>query len=99
MNVHEACSYKLLPNAGVALTTRLTFRNAKGGRSTSVRVIPGWSIGRLYPKAETALLVRLRPGQVAQRVATRTIPRAPKLWQELKAGGIKCASTYTYEFP
>lgn len=97
--MHEVCSYKLLPGAGVALTTRLTFRNAKGGRSTSVRVIPGWNIGRLYPKAETALLVRLGPGQIARRVVTRTIPSAPRLWQKLKARGIKCASTYTYDVP
>ncbi len=63
VNVNEVCSSKLLPGAGVMLTTKLTFRNAKGGRSTSVRVIAGWNIGRLYPKAETALVVRLGPGR------------------------------------
>jgi hypothetical protein len=99
VNVQEVCSYKLLPGAGVALTTKLTFRNARGGRATAVRVIPGWNIGRLYPKAETALLVRLGPGQIARRVVTRTIPSAPRLWRTLKAGGIKCKSTYTYDVP
>lgn len=99
VNVREVCSFKLLPDAGVALTTKLTFRHARGGRSTSVRVIAGWNVGRLYPKAETALLVRLSSGQVARRVVTRRIPHVPVLWAKLKAGGVNCASTYTYEVP
>jgi len=97
VNVHEFCTGKFLPGAGVELTTRFTFRNARDGRATAVRVIPGWNVGRLYPKAETALVVRLRPGQIARRVVTRTIPSAPRLSQKLKAGGIKCASTITYD--
>jgi len=99
VNVHEKCSYKLLSSQGVALRTSLTLSNARGGRSASVHVIPGWNIGRLYPKAETALLVRLRPGQTARRVVTRTIPSVPRLWKQLQAGGVNCASTYSYKIP
>jgi len=99
VNVREDCSYKLLADRGVTLTTSLTLSNARGGRSTSVEVIAGWSIGRLYPKAETAVLVRLGPGQTVRRVVTRTITSAPKLWEQLRAGGVKCASSYSYKIP
>ena len=99
VNVDEACTYKLLPRDGVMLTTKLTFRNAKGGRLTDVRVIAGWNSGRLYPKAETTVLVRLEPGQTARRTITRTIPSAPTLWRTLKASGMKCKSTYSYTLP
>jgi len=99
VNVHEKCSYKLLPSQGVALTASLTFSSARGGRSATVHVTPGWNIGRLYPKAETALIVRLSPGQTARRVVTRRIPSVPRLWKQLQAGGINCASTFSYTIP
>lgn len=81
------------------MTTKLTIHNARGGRSASVRVTPGWNVGRMYPKAETALLVQLGPGQIVRRAVTRTIPGVPRLRDKLKAEGINCASTYTYEVP
>jgi len=97
VRVLEECSYKLLPGQGVVLTTTLTLSNARDGRSSSVQVLPGWNIGRLYPKAKTALLVRLGPGQTVRRVATRRIPSAPRLWEQLRADGVKCASSYSYK--
>ena len=99
LNVDEECSYKLLSGEGVVLTTSLTFRNAQGGRSASVRVRPGWNVGRMYPKAETDVVVRLGPGQSARRTASRTIPSAPRLWERLRAGGVRCASKFTYQIP
>jgi hypothetical protein len=99
VKVHEECSFKLLTGDAVALTTSFTFTNARRGRSTSVRVIPGWNVGRMYPKAETALFVRLGPGQTARRAVTRTIPSVPRLWEKLSAGRVNCASTFTYRIP
>ena len=98
VDVRERCSFRLLPDAAVLLTTRLTISNAPGGRPAVVRVLPGWNIARLYPKAKTALVVRLGPGRTTRRVVTRTIPNVPRLWQKLRsAGRINCASKFTYE--
>ena len=94
--VNEECSYKLLSGAGIVLTTSLTFSNASGGRSASVHVLPGWNIGRVYPKAETGVFVRLSAGETARRFVTRTIPSVPRLWEKLRADGVNCASTFSY---
>jgi hypothetical protein len=98
--VQERCSFRLLPNATVLLTTRLAISNARGGRFVSVRVVPGWNVGRRYPKAKTSLAFRLGPGRTVQRVATRRIPSVPGLWAELRAAGrVNCASTFSYRIP
>lgn len=99
VNVKEKCSYKLLADQGVVLTTTFVLSTARGGRPSSIRILPGWNIGRLYPKAETALRVRLRPGQTVRRAVARRIPRAPRLWQQLRTDGVNCASTLSLEIP
>ena len=98
--MRERCSFTLLPNAAVLLTTKLTISNARGGRSASLRILPGWNVARLYPKAKTTLTLRLGPGRSVRRVVTRRIPGVPRLWAELQAAGrINCASTFTYRIP
>jgi hypothetical protein len=100
VQVDETCSYRLLSGNAVAFTTSYTLSSARGGRSSSVRVIAGWNIERLYPKAKTAWFVRLGAGQTLRRVVTHRIPSVPRLWAKLRATGrLNCASSYTYTIP
>jgi hypothetical protein len=100
VQVSEDCSFRLLGGRGVALTTTMTVSNAGGGRSASVRLIPGWNVGRLYPKGEFPLFVRLNPGATVRRTMTRRVLDAPRLWEMLRVGaGLGCASTYTVRIP
>ena len=100
VQVDETCSYRLLSGNAIAFTTNYTLSNARGGRSSSVRVVAGWNIERLYPKAKTAWFVRLGPGRTLRRAVTHRIPNVPRLWARLRATGrVNCASSYTYTIP
>lgn len=97
MSVQEKCSSKLLPDNGVVLTTKLTMSNARSGRTVTVRLRAGWNVRRLYPKAQTELVVRLSPGQSARRTVTRRFANVPELWKTLQdEKRVNCASTKTY---
>lgn len=96
----ETCSFRLLPGGGVVLTSTMVIRNARGGRTASVRFVPGWNVGRLYPKGQFPLFVPLTAGYTARRTASRRFDDAPRLWEMLRAGaGLICASTYTVRIP
>lgn len=100
MDVDETCSFRLLPGGGVVLTSTMVIRNARGGRTASVRFVPGWNVGRLYPKGQFPLFVPLTAGYTARRTASRRFDDAPRLWEMLRAGaGLICASTYTVRIP
>ena len=97
LNVAEKCSFSLLPDDGIVLTTTFTVTNARHGRPASVRIVAGWSIGGRYVKAGSSTNVRLGPGRSAQRVVKRTMPHAPALWESLRDDArFNCASTKTY---
>ncbi len=97
LKVHEACVFKLLPDNGIVLTTKLTLKNASGGRTVTVRYRAGWNVEQYYPKAPTELVVRLGPGKSASRSITRRLVNAPVLWQTLRdADDLNCASTKVY---
>jgi len=97
LSVKEKCASKLLPDNTVLLTTKLTMTSARAGRAVTVRFLAGWNVGRLYPKAQTELVVRLGPGQSARRTVTRRFTNVPELWQTLEEKKrVNCASTKTY---
>lgn len=97
LKVAERCSFSLLPDNGVQLTTTFTITNARRGRSASVRIVAGWNVGRLYLKAASPTEVRLGPGRSTQRVVKRTLVHAPELWRRLRDDArFNCASTKTY---
>lgn len=97
LNVHELCTYELLPDNGVVLTATLTLTNARGGRTASVRYRAGWNVGRLYPKADTQVVVRVQPGRSTRRSFSRKLLNAPTLWRELRESErVNCASTKVY---
>jgi hypothetical protein len=97
LNVSEKCSSQLLPDNGVVLTTNLTLTNARRGRNVTVRILAGWNVEHLYPKARRALTVRLGPGETARRTVTLKLTSAPELWKALRASKkLSCASTKTY---
>ena len=78
----------------------MVISNARGGQTTSVRVTPGWNVGRLYPKSESSLVVPLTAGDTAWRTASRRFPDAPQLREMLRGGaGLVCASSYTVRIP
>ena len=97
LNVQEKCTFILLPDDAVALSTTFTVKNARRGRSASVRIVAGWNIGRLYFKATSPTVVQLGPGRSVERVVKRTVLHAPALWQSLRDDArVNCASTKTY---
>lgn len=97
LNVEEDCSFTLLPDDGVVLTTTFTVTNARHGRTASVRIVAGWNVGRLYLKAAAPTVVRVGPGRSARRVVKRTVLDAPALWRMLRdADRFSCASTKAY---
>ena len=100
VHVDEDCSFRLLPDRTVVLTTTMIIRNARGGRTASVRFIPGWNVGRTYPKGQFPFFVPLSAGYTARRTASRRFTDAPRLWEMLSSGaGVLCASTYTVRIP
>jgi hypothetical protein len=97
LKVAEKCSFSLLPDDGVLLTTTFTVTNARRGRPASLRLVAGWNIDRLYLKAPTPTVLRLGPGGSVQRVVKRTLQHAPALWKSLRDDArFTCASTKTY---
>ena len=97
LNVAEKCSFSLLPDDGLMLTTTFTVTNARHGRPASVRIVAGWNIGGRYLKAGSPTNVRLGPGRSVQRVVKRTVLHAPALWKSLRDDArFNCASTKTY---
>ena len=97
LNVTEDCSFALLPDDGVVLTTTFTVTNARHGRAASVRIVAGWNVGRRYFKAAAPTLVRVGPGRSARRVVKRALLDSPALWQTLRdADRFTCASTKAY---
>ncbi len=99
VHVGEGCAFRLRQNRSIVLTSTVTVRNAPGGRSASVRFVPGWSIGPAYPKAGPPFVVRLAPGQTVRRTTSRRVVGAPRLWKLLRTGsGLNCASSYSVSF-
>lgn len=97
LKVAEKCSFSLLPDDAVMLTTTFTVTNARHGRAASVRIVVGWNIGRLYFKAASPTVVRLGPGRSEQRVVKRTLLHAPAVWKSLSDDArFNCASKKTY---
>ncbi len=97
LNVAEKCSFSLLPDDGLMLTTTFTVRNARHGRPASVRIVAGWNIGGRHLKAGSQTNVRLGPGRSIQRVVKRTMLHAPALWKSVRDDArFNCASTKTY---
>jgi hypothetical protein len=100
VRLDEDCTFRLLSGGDVVLTSTMIVRNARGGRAASVRLVPGWNVGRLYPKGQFPLFVPLSPGYTTRRTASRRFTDAPRLWEMLSAGaGLICASTYTVRIP
>jgi hypothetical protein len=100
VRVDEVCSFRIQPGGAVVLTSTMIVSNARGGRSASVRLVPGWNVGRLYPKGSFPLFVPLSPGYTTRRTASRRFEDAPRLFEMLRAGaGLICASTYTVRIP
>ena len=88
----ERCGVELPSGSGVRLTTDFTLRSV-GELPALVKVTPGWSIGRLYPKARVSRTLRLRAGQTVRFSVTRSLPHAPALRAALKPPArIRCAS-------
>ncbi len=95
--MQEKCASKLLPNNVVVLTTKLTMINARSGRTVTVRFRAGWNVGRLYPKSDAELVMRLGPGRSVSRTVTRRFANVPELWKTLQdEKRVNCASTKTY---
>ena len=49
----------------------------------TVRVLAGWNVGRLYPKARSPLVVRLGPGETVKRTVTLRLASASELAKSL----------------
>jgi hypothetical protein len=99
VRVGESCAFRFLQDRSVVLTSTLTVRNAHGGRSASIRIVPGWNIGHMYPKGGSPFVLQLGPGQTVSRTTSRRAVTAPRLWELLSAGApFHCASTYTVSF-
>lgn len=97
VSVREACASQVVEDGGVVLTTNLTMTNARSGRMVTVRVLAGWNVGRLYPKARSPLVVRLGPGETVKRTVTLRLASASELAKSLRAQKrLVCASTKTY---
>ncbi len=87
------CSSQLLSGSGVALSTKVKLESV-GDLPALVTFVPGWNIGRFYPKAEKKRIVRLEAGETATFTVTRRLPRAPALRAALqRPARLRCASS------
>ena len=100
VRVGERCNVRLLPHDTVVLTSTLTLRSARGGRPALIRLLPGWSVGGLYPKGASPFVVEIAPGQTIVRTTSRRVVGAPRLWKLLRGGAsLGCATTYRMSVP
>ena len=91
----ERCTFVPVAQDGVRLTTRFKLESV-GGLPTKVSLIPGWNIGRQYPKAPRARLIRLQAGETQTFIVTRTILHVPALRNSLRRGPKpRCASIFS----
>lgn len=90
----ERCSFRLLAERGIVLSTRLKLESV-GDLPARVKLIPGWNVARFYPKAEQKRVLRLEAGETRSFVVTRKLPHAPAIRAALEPPArLRCVSVF-----